>query len=390
MKEVMLAKYGELALKGKNKSQFEGLLLKSIKKRLLKFGDFDIKKAQSTIYVIPACEGFDIDAATTALTKVFGISSVNRAAVVEKDMSAISKASAEYLRDELASASTFKVEAKRSDKSFYLDSMQIAAEIGSEISSKFKNLKVDVKEPDVRVVIEIRDYGAYVHSGNIGGAGGMPQGSGGRALVLLSGGIDSPVALHMAAKRGLDVVAVHFMSPPYTSPMAQEKIRKISEKLCGWVGRLPVLFVNFTEIQERIAKYCPDNLSTVLMRRSMMRVAEKISVKEKCNAIITGESLGQVASQTLEALICIDDATSLPVLRPLICLDKAETIQRARHIGTFEPSILPYEDCCTVFTPKNPKTKPHLKEVIAAEEKGNYLEIESEVADNYQVEVFRY
>ena len=265
-------------------------------------------------------------------------------------------------------AKTFKVDAKRSDKSFPLKSPEICRELGGYILEHFPHLSVDVHNPDVNVVVEVRDYAAYVHGKQLPGAGGIPVGSGGRALLLLSGGIDSPVAGAMMAKRGLEVYAIHFASPPYTSERAKQKVITLAEKMTAYCGRMNLFVVPFTEIQERIKDDCPEELFTIIMRRYMMRIACRIARQQDCEALVTGESVGQVASQTIQAMACTDAVADMPVFRPVVGMDKEEIIKISHKIDTFETSILPYEDCCTVFTPKHPRTKPVLKFVEQAEQ----------------------
>ena len=367
MNELILIKNGEIALKGLNRNRFEDILVKNIRWRLKDLGAFSIQVLQSTIYVLPKePEYFDFDEAIDRVEKIFGIAGISRALVVEKTIDALCKEAPAYLSPQLSEAKTFKVETKRADKHFPLLSPEISARVGGAILSAFPRLKVDVHQPDIVVRVEIREQGAYIHAGQIPGAGGMPVSSSGRALLLISGGIDSPVAAYMMAKRGVSISAIHFESPPYTSERALQKVETLYEKLTPYTGRIPFFRVPFTEIQEQIRIHCPEELFTVIMRRMMMKVAEKIAEKEKIRTLVTGESLAQVASQTLDALHCTDAATPLLVLRPLIGMDKTEIISIARKIDTFETSILPYEDCCTVFTPKHPKTKP----VLSAVEKG--------------------
>lgn len=368
MKEIILLKNGEIALKGLNRSVFEDKLIGNARRRLEPLGKFGFRKAQSTIFVEPKEEDIDLDEAVDILQKVYGIIALSRAAVVEKDFEAIKETAITYLKDELMEAKTFKVDAKRSDKSFPLKSPEICRDLGAYILENFPHLTVDVHNPDVNVVVEIRDYAAYVHGKQLPGAGGIPVGSGGRALLLLSGGIDSPVAGAMMAKRGLEVYAIHFASPPYTSERAKQKVITLAEKMTAYCGRINLFVVPFTEIQERIKDDCPEELFTVIMRRYMMRIACRIARQQDCEALVTGESVGQVASQTIQAMNCTDAAADMPVLRPVVGMDKEEIIKVAHKIDTFETSILPYEDCCTVFTPKHPRTKPVLKFVEQAEQ----------------------
>ena len=286
----------------------------------------------------------------------------------EKDMESINRTAADYLRGELTAASSFKVEAKRSDKTFPLKSPAICAEVGEYLLEQYPHLSVDVHEPDLVVMVEVRDFAAYVHGGQIKGAGGIPVGSGGKAMLLISGGIDSPVAGYMMAKRGLEIQAIHFVSPPYTSERAKQKVIDLAQKMCSYCGRIKLHIVPFTEIQEAIRDQCPEDLFTIIMRRYMMKIACRVARQNECEALITGESVGQVASQTIQAIACTNEACDMPVLRPVIGMDKDEIILTSRKIDTFETSILPYEDCCTVFTPKHPRTKPQLKFVKLAEE----------------------
>ena len=365
--EQILLKTGEIALKGLNRHTFEDALIRNAKHVIAPVGDFRFSKAQSTIYAEPKGEA-DLDWAVDRLSRVFGFSALCRALVVEKDYDTICKGAVEYLREQLEAAATFKVTAKRSDKKFPMNSPEICRELGGYILDKFPHLTVDVNKPEVNVVVEVRDFGAYIHTEQLPGAGGMPVGTGGRAALLLSGGIDSPVAGYMMAKRGVKVIGVHFASPPYTSEHSLEKVRTLAEKMVPYCGRIILYVVPFTKIQEQIREHCPEDLSTLVMRRFMMEIAERIAIKEDCGALITGESVGQVASQTLPALACTEAAVkTLPVLRPVIGMDKEEIIAISRRIDTFETSVLPYDDCCTVFTPKHPKTKPQLEQLLRAE-----------------------
>ena len=368
MKEIILIKNGELALKGQNRRGFEETLMKNIRRRLRSLGEVDIHAAQSTVYVRPKTEDFDMKEAVNRVGKIFGIAAFTPSAVAQKDMEKIKQTAALYLEKELGGASTFKVEAKRADKTFPFKSPEIAREVGGFLLSRFHNLKVDVHNPDITVTVEIREKGAYIHGNQIKGAGGMPVGTGGRAAILISGGIDSPVAAWTMAKRGIELVGVHFASPPYTGPRAEQKVRDLLTVVSGYSGIIPLFIVPFTEIQLEIGEKCPEELFTVIMRRFMMRIAQVIARKEECKALITGESVGQVASQTMDALFCTDKVCEMPVFRPLIGSDKDEIVTVSRKIGAFETSILPFEDCCTVFTPKHPRTKPKLEFVEKAEE----------------------
>lgn len=358
MKEIILIKNGELALKGLNRNVFEDTLIKNLKVALQSCGENTIRKAQSTIYIEPSDDSFDFDEALDRVSKVFGIAAFSRAQVCEKDMDCILSSAQEYLEETMKKVKTFKVEAKRADKRFPFKSPEISANVGAALLSKFNHLRVDVHNPDVIVTVEVRDYAAYIRAEQLHGAGGLPVGTAGKAAILISGGIDSPVAAWTMAKRGLKLDAIHFASPPYTSPRAEQKVKTLLSKVALYCGTIKLAIVPFTEIQEKIAENCPEEYFTLIMRRMMMRIAEKIASYHKCGALITGESLGQVASQTLPAIGVTDAVTQMPVLRPLIGSDKEEIIKISRKIDTFETSCLPYEDCCTVFTPKHPKTRP--------------------------------
>ncbi len=368
MKEIILIKNGELALKGLNRSTFEDILIKNIRKRIKPLGEFEYRKEQSTISVVPMDDYIDMDEVSDRISRVFGIAAYSRALQVEKDMSVILQNAPDYLAEQLKEVKTFKVEGKRSDKKFPLKSPEISAEVGGAILSKFPHLRVDVKNPDILVSIEIREKFAFIRGNQTKGAGGMPTGTAGKSAILISGGIDSPVAAYMMAKRGLVLNAIHFASPPYTSPQAEEKVHNLLRKVSKYSGNICLFTVGFTEIQEEIRDKCPEDLFTLIMRRFMMRISQRIAEKEDCKALITGESLGQVASQTLNALACTDAVCEMPVFRPLIGLDKDEIIKVSRKIDTFDISIEPYEDCCTVFTPKHPKTKPQISIIEAAEQ----------------------
>lgn len=374
MKEIILVKNGELALKGLNRNTFEDVLIKNMKKRIKDLGKFEFTKSQSTIMVDPIDEDIDLDDAVDRLSKVFGIAALSRACVCQKDFEDIQSTTANYLEEQLEDAKTFKVEAKRSDKKFPMKSPEICRELGGFILSRFHHLKVDVHNPDIIITVEVRDKYAFVRGNNIKGAGGMPTGTSGRAGILISGGIDSPVAAYMMAKRGIELCAIHFASPPYTSELAEMKVLELLKKVAKYSGVITTYIVPFTKIQEFIRDLCPEEYFTIIMRRIMMTIAEKMAANQNCSALITGESVGQVASQTMYALACTDCAVNMPVFRPCIGMDKEEIIAISRKIDTFETSIQPYEDCCTVFTPKHPKTRPHIDEVIKAEQKIPELE----------------
>ena len=367
MNEMILLKLGELVLKGLNRRSFEDKLQANIYRRLNHLGQFRVYTRQSTTYVEPMTEGCDMDGAWEALKKVFGIVGLSRARACEKDKDAILAAAREYLGDKLAAARTFKVETKRADKSFPMTSIQLSQYVGGELDELYPNLQVDVHHPELTVHVEIRDYAAFVHADPEPGAGGLPVGINGRAVSLLSGGIDSPVASWMIAKRGVALEMVHFFSYPYTSPEAKEKVLELAKLLTPWCGRLTVHVVPFTAIQEELRRSCPPELFTLIMRRFMMRIAQAVADRCGAKALVTGECLGQVASQTMEAMAVTGAVTRLPILRPVVGMDKEDIVRLAREIGTFETSILPYEDCCTVFTPRHPRLRPRLEEVEAAE-----------------------
>ena len=368
MKDIILLKQGEVVLKGLNKRYFEQKLLTNVRKRLKPLGNFHVYCVQSTVYVEPEDDAADMDAAFEAMKHVFGIIALTRAAACEKNEDAIFEKAREYLREDMENAASFKVESRRADKTFRLNSIQISQAVGGDLAEAFPNVAVDVHSPDLTVFVEIREKYAYVHAPSVPGAGGLPIGMGGRAVSLLSGGIDSPVASYMIAKRGVQLEMIHFASPPYTGELAREKVLKLAEELTPWCGRLAVFIIPFTEIQEEIRRKCPEDHFTLIMRRFMMRLANMLALELRCRALVTGENLGQVASQTMQALAVSEDVTTMPVLRPLIGMDKVEIIRMSREIGVFDTSILPYEDCCTVFTPRHPRLRPMPGEVEAAEQ----------------------
>jgi thiamine biosynthesis protein ThiI len=390
-KEIILCKYGEIVLKGANRRTFEDMLCKEVRRRAARFGNFDVYRAQSTVYIEPKDDSADIDGCFEASRKIFGFAAVARCAVCEKNIDAIKRCAAEYLPEYLADKKTFKVEAKRSDKTFQLDSMGISAEIGGEILRNCPHLKVDVRSPEITVKVEIREFGAYIHAGQFSGAGGMPIGSNGKGLLLLSGGIDSPVAGYMLAKRGVKIEALHFESFPYTSERAKEKVVELAKIVSEYSGPIWFHVISLTHIQEELRRCCDEDYFTLLLRRFMMEIANRIAKKFDCSAIITGESVGQVASQTIEALTVTDARAKMPVFRPCIGMDKEEIVQIARKINTFETSILPFEDCCTVFTPRHPKTKPELHKVEAQEKLVDFdalVEEALETLETFQVKYY--
>lgn len=369
MNEIFLMKLGEIVLKGANKRQFENKLRQNVRRRLKAYGNFDVYIMQSTLYVEPLDDAADVDGAWEACQCIFGVVSVCRCRPCEKNMDAIFDAIEAYLGDELDAARSFKVESRRSDKAFYMTSIAISQEIGGRLAEAHPNCKVDVRKPEYTVYVEIRDLAAYVHGPAKPGAGGLPTGVGGRAMCLLSGGIDSPVAAYMLARRGVEIEAVHFFSYPYTSELAKDKVIELARLVTRYCGRMTVNVVGFTEIQEAIRDNCPEEYFTLIMRRFMMEIAQRLAKHDGCGALITGENLGQVASQTMEAMAVTGAVVDMPVFMPLIGMDKEQIVTISRQIGTFDTSVLPYEDCCTVFTPKHPKTKPTIGQLIHAEMK---------------------
>lgn len=389
MKEILLCKYGEIVLKGANRSYFEDTLCKTLRFRAKHFGSFLVTRSQSTIVIEPQNELCDLDGMFETAKKVFGIVGVSRCAVCEKSMEQIEQLVRDYVPQFLSGIKTFKVEAKRSDKRFPLNSMEISAQVGGCILSVLPHLRVDVHHPQVVVRVEIREHGAYIHAGQAKGAGGIPVGTNGKALLLLSGGIDSPVAGYMIAKRGVQLEAVHFESYPYTSERAREKVFSLARQIAQYAGSFNLHVVSLTHIQEELVKNCEEDYFTLLLRRYMMAIADRIAKDAGCGGLVTGESLGQVASQTMQAIGVTDPMTDLPVFRPCIGMDKEEIIQIARAIDTFETSILPYEDCCTVFTPKHPKTRPELAKVVEQQNRLDFDALVQEALDGAYTERIR-
>ena len=367
MNDIILLKLGEIVLKGLNRKSFEQKLMSNVRRRLEPIGKFRVYCLQSTVYVEAEEDGADMDAAFAALKKVFGVIKLSRAAACEKDKDAIANLAIEYLREDMERVRSFKVESKRSDKSFPMTSIELSQYVGGLLAEAYPQVQVDVHEPELTVHLEVRDLAAYVHATPVPGAGGMPVGSNGVAVTLLSGGIDSPVSTYMIAKRGVRLIPVHFFSFPYTSQQAKDKVVELGRQLTEYCGRMTLEVVPFTHIQEEIRDKCPEEYFTLIMRRFMMRIAKRIADANGAKAVVTGENLGQVASQTMEAMASTQAVIDMPVLQPLIGMDKEEIVTLARRIGTFETSILPYEDCCTVFTPRHPRTHPKLKDVEAAE-----------------------
>ena len=368
MREIMLLKQGEMVLKGLNRRGFEEKLMGNAKRRLKKYGQFKIYTRQSATYVEPMNEDCDFEGAWESMCRLFGVVGLSRACSCEKDKDAIVECAKAYLGDQLSAARTFKVETKRADKSFPMNSIQLSQYVGGELDEAYPNLTADMHHPDIVVHVEVRDYEAFVHADPVEGAGGLPIGVGGRALSLLSGGIDSPVASWMIAKRGVIVDMIHFHSYPYTSQEALDKVIDLARLLVPYTGKQCVHVVPFTKIQEELRRSCPEELFTILMRRFMMRIACRVAENNGIQALVTGESVGQVASQTLEAMACTNAVCTVPVLRPVVGMDKEEIVRISRKIGTFETSILPFEDCCTVFTPKHPRTKPKVADLVEAEQ----------------------
>ena len=378
MKDIILLKQGEVVLKGLNKRYFEQKLLTNVRKRLKPLGNFHVYCVQSTVYVEPEDDSADMDAAFEAMKHVFGIIALTRAAACEKNEDAIFEKAREYLREDMENAASFKVETRRSDKSFHMTSIQLSQYVGGLLAEAFPDTLVDVRHPELVVHLEVRDYAAYVHAAPVPGAGGMPVGSNGRAVTLLSGGIDSPVSSYMIARRGVKLVPLHFFSFPYTSEAAKEKVIELARLLVPACGPMCLEVAPFTHIQEEIRAKCPEEYFTLVMRRFMMRIAEQVAQRCGAGAIVTGESLGQVASQTMDAMRLTGGVCGLPILRPCVGMDKEEIVTIARKIGTFETSILPYEDCCTVFTPKHPNTKPKMPKILDAE---SHLDVDALVEE---------
>ena len=390
MKEIFLLKLGEVVLKGANKRQFEDKLRQNVRRRMKPYGKFDVYIMQSTVYVEPIDEEADVDGAWDACHAVFGLVSLCRSRACDKNMESIYQTIEEYLGDDLDCADTFKVESKRSDKNFPLTSIGISQEIGGRLADAHPNCKVDVHHPAYTVHVEVRDLAAYVHGPAEPGAGGLPTGVGGRAMCLLSGGIDSPVAAYMMAKRGVEIEAVHFFSYPYTSELAKNKVMELARLVTRYCGRMTVNIVSFTKIQEAIRDNCAEEFFTLIMRRFMMEISQRLAQNDGCGALITGENLGQVASQTMQAMAVTGAVVDMPIFMPLVGMDKEEIVTIARKIGTMETAILPYEDCCTVFTPKHPKTKPTLGQLIHAEEKLNREELIQEALNSVEKITVKY
>ena len=391
MKEIILCKYGELILKGLNRGYFESTMVREIKERLKDLGKCEVKYSQSIVRIEPddSEEYFDIDEAVRRVSHVFGIATVTRGVATEKSLEKIIEAAKIYLPDKLIGYKTFKVEGKRSDKNFPLTSPELSGEVGAAILSTVRGIRVNVKDPDVIVRVEIRENHAYITAGFEKAAGGMPAGTAGKALLLLSGGIDSPVAGYMIARRGAIIESLHFESFPYTSELARDKVLRLADEVCEYTGKMKVHIVSLTKIQEEMRKAGIDEYFTLLLRRSMIRLANRVAESHGCQAIVTGEALGQVASQTMQALTVTNEVAKFPVFRPCIGMDKEDIITVARKIGTFETSIEPYEDCCTVFTPKHPKTRPVLEKLLVEEQKIDFEALENEAFETLNTVVIR-
>lgn len=376
---IFIVRCGEVALKGMNKPYFERMLVDRIRKNLKDFDDVDVRRHEGLIFV-RADKKHDKEQLIRQISKVFGVASISPAVEAPSNLDAIGEEAVKYMMEliETKGVKTFKVEAKRADKNFPVKSPEIGRIIGAKVLIGCKVLKVDVHHPDVHLFVDVRHDKSYIYQQKIAGFGGLPLGTNGKGMVLLSGGIDSPVAAWMMAKRGMVIEAVHFHSYPYTSQRAQEKVEDLARIVASYCGNFKMHVINLLPIQEQIVQNCPEEETTILVRRFMMRIAEKIAEKNRAMMLITGENLGQVASQTAEALVVTDACVKMPVMRPLIAMDKVDIMDKAEEIGTFETSIQPYEDCCTVFLPKHPTTKPKLERILESE---SHLDVETLVAD---------
>lgn len=391
MRTAFLVKYGEIAIKGKNRDMFINRLRDQIQWKLNKIGEFTVSKDQGRLFVEGQASEYDADQVIATIQKVFGILYVGQVNIYDKgDYEALAGHIKDYVRQNFDHPSfRFKVEAKRADKSFPYNSMEVAAKLGADLLAEFPDLKVDVHNPDERIYVELR-ANTYIYSKMFPGLGGLPIGSSGKATLMLSGGIDSPVAAYMIAKRGVELNAVYFHSPPYTSERAKDKVVELARIFSDYTGRLQLYVVPFTDIQLDIYEKCPHEELTIIMRRIMMVITEKIAAKTGSLAIVTGESIGQVASQTIQSLNATNAATKLPVFRPLVAFDKSDIIKLAEKIGTFETSILPYEDCCTIFVAKHPVTKPILEKIERSERNLEDMDekIEKAIADAEVISIY--
>ncbi len=385
MEELLIVKYGEVVLKGNNRREFVNTLIRNIRQVLAGLGRYRVHKAQAMLYLEPE-EGFDLDEAARRLGRVFGVHLFHRAKKVEKSLEAIRQDTVDYFSDDLNRSKTFKIEARRSDKQFAHRSQELNNILGRDVGQAFPHLRVDVHHPDITLYVNIRKEGVYIYRNQERGPGGLPVGTGGRATALLSGGIDSPLAAWLIARRGVAINALHFHSYPYTSERSRKKVEQLARILARYTGAFRLYVFPFTEIQEAIADYCPKEQLTILMRRMMMKSAEKLAAQNQSQALVTGESIGQVASQTMESLSVTDAAVNLPVFRPLIGMDKEEIIRYARHIGTYETSIQPHSDCCTLFVPKHPQTKPKLHHIEASEKRVDFDGLIDKALEKLEVE----
>ncbi len=390
MNKIILVRYGEIILKGLNRPVFEDKLIGNIKNAIFKFGKARVIKSQGRIYIEPQEENYDFDSVLTKVAKVFGVVSVSPVWKVETDYEIIKDTSLKMASKlvEEKGYKTFKVETKRGNKRFPMQSPEISADVGGFILENIPKLSVDVKNPDFILYLEVRES-TYIYSEMLKAQGGMPLGSNGKAMLLLSGGIDSPVAGWMMGKRGVEIEAVHFYSYPYTSERAKQKVIDLAQIMAQYCGKIRLHVVPFTEIQLKINDNCPEEQLTIIMRRLMMKIAEQIAVKVNAMALITGESMGQVASQTMHGLYCTDAAVNMPVFRPLIGMDKVEVVDIARRIETFDTSVLPYEDCCTVFVAKHPQTKPKLEKILTSESVVDFEPLINAAVENTEIIVIK-
>jgi tRNA uracil 4-sulfurtransferase len=376
MKKLLIKFSSEITLKGLNRRTFEDALIRNINKSLGQ--DYKIKKDSGRLFLDDYSEE-----TIEKVRKIFGVLSVAEADVVEKDIEKIGEAAIEQLK-KLDNVKTFKVESKRGDKKFPLNSLEISRTIGGIILKNIPDIKVDVHNPDIVVNVEVRDM-AYVFAKEFKGVAGMPYKTAGKGVLLLSGGIDSPVAGYMMAKRGLELVSVYYHSHPYTSERAKEKVVDLAKKLAEYTGPMKLYVVPFTKIQMEIIEKCREDELTIIMRRYMMKIADEIAKKEGALSVVTGESLGQVASQTMESMFVTDNIVTMPVFRPVVGMDKVDIMNMSRQIGTYDISILPYEDCCTIFVPKHPKTKPRLKEIEKSESVLNMDELVADAIEGAEI-----
>lgn len=386
MKKIILVRYGEILLKGLNRPVFENKLIENIKRALYGLGKISVSRSQARIYIEPEDENYDFEKAIDLLKKVFGIVSVSPVWKIETDFEKLKERSLVMVKGliERKRFGTFKVETKRGNKRFPMDSPEISRELGAHILENVPGLSVNVNNPEFILYVEVREF-TYIYSEIFPAVCGMPLGSNGKAMLLLSGGIDSPVAGWMIAKRGVEIEAVHFYSYPYTSERAKEKVIELAKLLASYCYKINLHIVPFTDIQLEINEKCPQDQMTIIMRRVMMTISERIAKKTGALALVTGESLGQVASQTMQSLAVTNSVVDMPVFRPLIGMDKNEVIELARKIGTFETSILPYEDCCTVFVAKHPVTKPRLDKIVASESKIDLEDLIEKAIENTEI-----